>query len=150
MSQEFIQELADRQKITDLFNAYVDALDYKRWADLDDMFVPEATASWFQNQWSQTGRAEVIAFIRSWVEDVKTHHILGNYTISIDGDRAKGSCRVRAHHAGVGERAHLFEETLGVFSGDLVRHGGQWRFTHFCEELFVMLGSFDVFGDRER
>ncbi|MGH6617338.1 nuclear transport factor 2 family protein [Sphingomonas sp.] len=149
MSDAKLQELIDKQAITDLFNAYVDALDYKRWSDLDDMFVPEATASWFQNQWSQSSRDEIIAFVRSWVEEVGTHHILGNYTATINGDRAKGACRVRAHHAGVGDRAHLFEETLGVFSGDLVRQDSKWRFTHFTEELMVMLGTFDVFGDRE-
>jgi hypothetical protein len=146
METSKLNELLDKQAITEIFNRYVDALDYKRWADLDDLFVPEATASWFQNQWSQKSRDEMIPFIRSWVTEVNTHHILGNHMIQVNGDTATGSCRVRAHHAGTGERAHLFEETLGVFSGTLVRQGGKWRFTHFQEELLVMLGTFDVFG----
>jgi SnoaL-like domain len=145
-----LQNLADRQAITDVFNRFVDALDYKRWGDLDEMFEPDATASWFKNQWSQNGRQEIIPFIRSWVEQVNTHHVLGNYVASIDGDTATGSCRVRAHHAGTGDRAHLFEETLGVFSARFVRRGDDWRITHFSEELLVMLGTFDVFGPRDR
>ena len=33
---------------------------------------------------------------------------------------------------------------------DLVRRDGSWRFSHFQEELSVMLGSFEVFGNKER
>jgi SnoaL-like domain len=150
MAMNLLAQLADRQAITDVFNRYVDALDYKRWSDLDLMLEPDATASWFQNQWSQSGREEIIKFIRSWVEEVKTHHILGNYTATINGDTAEGSCRVRAHHAGVGERAHLYEETLGVFSARFIRRGDEWRIVHFNEELMVMLGTFDVFGNQQR
>jgi hypothetical protein len=150
MTTDVLAQLVDRQAITDLFNRYVDALDYKRWSDLDEMFEPDATASWFENQWSQNSRAEIVKFIRSWVEEVKTHHILGNYTATVNGDTAEGSCRVRAHHAGVGDRSHLFEETLGVFSARLVRRGNGWRIVHFGEELMVMLGTFEVFGNQQR
>jgi len=150
MGTNSLAQLVDRQAIADVFNRYVDALDYKRWGDLDEMIEPDATASWFQNQWSQSGRVEIVRFIRSWVEDVKTHHILGNYTATVQGDSAQGSCRVRAHHAGVGERSHLFEETLGVFSARFIRRDDVWRIVHFNEELLVMLGTFDVFGNQQR
>jgi hypothetical protein len=76
MKRISLQDLADRQAIADVFNRFVDALDYHRWGDLDEMFEPDATASWFKNQWSQNGRREIIPFIRSWVEQVKTHHVL--------------------------------------------------------------------------
>ncbi len=143
-----LEMLVDRREIEDLFSEYVNALDRKDWSQLENLFVEHATAGWFDDQWTQSSRAELLPFIRSWVETVKTHHLLGNHLATIDGDSAQASCHVRAYHAGQGAKAHLFEETLGIFSARCIRTANGWKFEHFNEQLLVMVGTFDVF-DRQ-
>ena len=56
-----------------------------------------------------------------------THHLLGNYVVELDGDRAEASCYVRGYKAGRGEHADKFVETLGKLSAKLVRTPpGSW------------------------
>lgn len=64
----------------------------------------------------------------------------------IDGDTAEASARVRAYHVGAGDKAHLFEESLAAFEAKLIRTREGWRFSHFAEPLFVILGTQEVFG----
>jgi hypothetical protein len=138
--------LAHRQEIVDLFIRYANALDNKRWTDLEDLFTADVSARWLKGQYVQDNRNDMIAFIRSFIEPVPTHHMLGNHLVSIDGETAKGSCHVRGFHQGVGDRKHLFQETLGVFLATAVRRGGRWRFSHFSEEALVINGTFEIFS----
>ncbi|PRX64585.1 SnoaL-like protein [Cohnella sp. SGD-V74] len=136
----------DRAEIFDLFNLYADALDYKRWDMLQELFTEDVTTDWF-GVYQVNGRKEVIAYISELVGKVgNTHHILGNYTAKINGDTAEASARVRAYHVGAGDKAHLFEESLAAFEAKLIRTKEGWRFSHFAEPLYVMLGTQEVFG----
>jgi hypothetical protein len=140
--------LEDRQSIADVFISYCDALDRKEWERLEDLFVENLTTDWYQGRWTQYSRNDAITFIRSWVEPVDAHHIIGNHVATITGDTAHASCKVQAHHAGKGAKAGMFEETLGEYSGHLIRASDArygWRFTHYQEVLSIVLGSFNVF-----
>jgi hypothetical protein len=139
-------QIAARQEVVDLFTRYANALDAKRWSDLDDIFLEDVSARWLAGKWAQQNRKDMIAFIRSFIEPVPTHHMLGNHLVTISGEVATGSCHVRAHHQGIGDRQHLFQETLGIYSATAVRRDGRWRFSHFNEEMLIVLGTFDAFG----
>ena len=52
---------------------------------------------------------------------------------------------MRAHHVGNRERSHLFEESLGRFDFETVKHGGQWKIRRMEENIMVMLGTADAF-----
>ncbi|GAB3159470.1 hypothetical protein GCM10027290_64420 [Micromonospora sonneratiae] len=139
-------KLDDRFEIVELFNRYADALDHRRWSDLPDLFTEDVTTEWFGVH-RVDGRDNVVAFISDLVGKVaRTHHILGNHRVDVDGDTATASARVRAYHVGAGDRAHLFEESLAGFETRVVRTGTGWRFSHFAEPLYVMLGTQEVFG----
>ena len=142
-----MQSLIDRQDICDLFIRYANGLDHKRWEDLDDVFTKDASASWLEGQWLQDNRADIVAFISGVLRDLPTHHLLGNYVVKIDGDKAEASCHVRGHHQGVGDRAHLFQETLGKFGARAERRNGVWRFVYFTETMLTMNGTFEALGD---
>ncbi len=142
------QWAADRWAISDVFTRYADALDSKRWAQLEDVFTEDAKADWPTNVTSGSC-AEIIAFVEEFLgtDEIVTHHFIGSVTaVALDADRAEANAHMRAYHGGIGPRAGLFEESLGSFSGTLVRTPAGWRFTHFKERIFVMLGGPEVFG----
>jgi hypothetical protein len=141
-----LTQLEDRLEIIDLFNRYADALDHRRWSNLNDLFTDDVTTDWFETH-QVNGRTQAVAFITDLVGKVaRTHHILGNHRVTIQGDTATASARVRAYHVGDGDKAHLFEESLASFEARAVRTPSGWRFAHFAETLFVMLGTQEVFG----
>ncbi|MFJ5845513.1 nuclear transport factor 2 family protein [Streptomyces sp. NPDC092903] len=138
--------IEDRLEILDLFNQYADALDFKDWDRLEDLFIPDAKSLWFE-QYQVDGREQVIAFIRDLVGKVgRTHHMVSNFRVAFDGDTAEASVRVKAYHVGAGDKADLFEESLGGFDTSVVRTADGWRFTRFDEPLFIMRGTQEVFG----
>jgi hypothetical protein len=127
-------------------NAYADALDFKDWARLEGLFTPDVKSDWF-GQYQVSGREQVIGFISDLVGKVgRTHHMITNFRVSFDGDTAETTVRVKAYHVGAGDKAALFEESLGTFDASTARTPEGWRFTRFAEELFVMLGTQEVFG----
>jgi SnoaL-like protein len=141
--------LEDRQAIADVFRAYCDALDRKNWPALDEIFDANVRADWMQGKWKQNSRADMVAFIRSFVDSVDAHHLIGNHFAVITGNTAKASCKIQAHHAGKGEKAHLFEQSLGEYSGTLVRAADAklgWKFIEYKEDIMIVLGTFDVFA----
>ena len=84
--------LADRMAIEDLVAAYADAVDRRRWNDLDELFIPDALIDY-----TATGS------IRGTVAELKSHleavmpmmlsyqHLMGRTIVSLHGDKAEGS-----------------------------------------------------------
>ena len=137
----------DRAAVADLFNLYADALDRKQWQRLEQVFTEDATGD-FPVDTHCAGRREIIDFITAALatDEIVTHHMFGNFTVSFDGSTAEASVHMRAYHGGVGRRADLFEESLGAFRGQFTRTVDGWRCRYLKEEIFVMLGSADVFN----
>jgi hypothetical protein len=124
------EELSDRVEIADLFVAYGEALDKRDWALLDDVFLPDVTAYWPYGSPRQVGRESVVAHIKSRLDTfATTHHQFGNHRVRFgeDGESAFATCRARNYHAGSGEFADRFVETLGTFEAELVRTAAGWR-----------------------
>jgi hypothetical protein len=138
--------ITDRLDVYDLFVRYADALDYRRWEILDDVFTEAVTSVW-PTGGRFSGRAELVAHIQEHFAGIgPTHHLMGNYSVRAEGDALLASVRMRCYHAGAGERSDAFEESLGTFDGRARRTADGWRFEHFSEDIFVVLGCYDVFG----
>jgi ketosteroid isomerase-like protein len=140
------ETLTDREAIAELFNRYADALDFKRWDLLEEVYTEDATGD-FPPHFRLEGRAAIIDFVRTVLgtEEIATHHMWGNLSVSVDGDTAQAAVRMRAYHGGVGRREGLFEESLGTFSGRFRRTPSGWRCCQFEEQILVMLGGAEVF-----
>ena len=136
----------DRAAIAELFNRYADALDTKQWQQLEQVFTEDASGD-FPVDSHCHGRREIIDFIKTALatDEIVTHHMFGNFSVSFDGNSAKASVHMRAYHGGVGPREGLFEESLGSFTGRFLRTVQGWRCSYLREEIFVMLGTPDVF-----
>lgn len=152
------EQQAPRIAIVDLMNRYAHALDTRDWGLLEDCFAEDAkfrARKYLENAVPDAdfltiaGRETLLATLRRiWQGLSATHHMLGNYTVTLaeDGHSAQGSCYMRAHHVGNADRAHLFEESLGRFDFDFVRTGDGWKIREMHENIFIVLGTPDAFA----
>jgi hypothetical protein len=147
-----------RQANIDLMNSYAHALDTRDWALFASLFSADVrfhARQYLENAvpgpdfQTTEGRDTLVAFIRkTWDGLANTHHMLSNYVVNLaaDGNSAKSSCYLRAHHVGNRERAHLFEESLGRFDFETVRNGETWQIAKMEENIFIMLGTAEAFA----
>lgn len=137
----------DRTALAELFNLYADALDSKQWPRLERFFTADATAD-FPVDTRCNNRREIVDFIKGALatDEIVTHHMFGNFSARFDGNTAEASVHMRAYHGGVGPRQGLFEESLGSFEGRFARTVDGWRCSYLRENIFIMLGSADVFN----
>jgi hypothetical protein len=140
-----VTDADDRFAVIATLDRYATALDRRSWPLLDDVFTPDVAAEWAGARWS--GRDELVAMIRSHLDGCgPTQHLLGNYDVAVEGDRADATCRVRAFHVGRGDRSHLTYEMLGFYRAVLVRTGDGWRVAEWHGETTHELGTRDVLG----
>lgn len=96
----------DRLAIIDTLTRYCLALDTKDWDRLANAFTDDADADYGQLGPTLTGGAAIAADLRSIVEPLDTtFHLVGNFLIDIDGDRATSTTYLFAQH--------VFHEAVG-------------------------------------
>lgn len=144
-----IGALLDRVELQELFNRYCDALDRRRFEDLQDVFTEDVVTEWPRDRTSVGREATIGHIVTAFQALGPTHHHVGNLSTALDGDRARASVRVRAYHAGSGDLAHLFEESLAAFEAHAVRTADGWRFDRWSETIYIVLGTREVFRDGE-
>lgn len=77
-----------------------------------------------------------------------THHLLSNFVVNVDGDRASIKSLLRAYHRGTGSVDGLYEESLAAFDSVAQRApNGVWKITELNYTVAIMLGSTAVFGE---
>jgi hypothetical protein len=73
-----------------------------------------------------------------------SQHLLGNYQVDVDGDRARSVCRIRVYHQGAGARAHLAFEVFGEYHDTWVRTPDGWRMTGRRMDTSIVRGDVEV------
>ncbi|AEV74746.1 hypothetical protein MycrhN_4244 [Mycolicibacterium rhodesiae NBB3] len=133
----------ERLAIVDVLNTYATCLDNRDWLGLNDVFHADATADYGG---ALTGRTSIVDTIRSFLGGCgPSQHLLGNYQISTDGDRAESLTKARVLHVGAGARASLTPyEAIGVYRDRLIRTAEGWRITHRHFDVQITLGDFNV------
>jgi len=134
----------DRESIIAVLNRYADACDTRDWALFERVFTADATGDYGPDH-QRGDRAAIIASIQSHLGGCgPTQHLLGNYDVDINGDRATSSCRIRAYHRGTGEEADLFYECFGQYDDVLQRTADGWRIAHRRMRVDIELGTHAV------
>lgn len=126
--------LLDRVAIIDVTLRYAWALDTRSWDDLDDVFLPDATAHMTEDL---VGRDAIKDRVRRALEPLDiSQHIIANHQIVISGDRAKCRCYLQAQH--VREAAGRSPNFIvaGRYEDQLVRTAEGWRIAH--RDLIIM------------
>lgn len=124
----------DRQAIVDLTIRYTWALDGRQWDDLDEVFLPDATANLTEDL---VGRDAIKARIRRALEPLDaSQHIIANHQVVVHGDRASCRCYLQAQH--VRQAAHGSPNFIvaGRYEDQLVRTAHGWRIAH--RDLVIM------------
>jgi hypothetical protein len=116
----------DRFAIIATLDAYSECLDTRDWDRLSEVFTDDVDMDF--GAWRQQGRAKVTKLIRSYLDGCgPSQHLLGNYRIELDGDRASSRCYCRVMHQGKGEHAGKKYETWIEYSDELIRTEAGWR-----------------------
>ncbi len=128
-------ELSDRQEIQDLLVAYCDAIDRKKWDQLDAVFTPDAVIDYtemvgFRGNLTETKLflAEALAQLAAYQHSISTSHI------RLVGDTAHGRtiCTNSVVMVVEGRRQTMF---LGLWYRDtFVRTPEGWRIRERYEE----------------
>jgi hypothetical protein len=133
----------DRVAIVEALDAYAEALDSRRWEQLERIFAPDVEFDF--GEWCVTGRDEVAATIQQYLGGCgPTQHLLGNYRVQLDGDTATSAVYVRAFHIGVGETAGLTYEMCGEYRDEFRRGRDGWRSLRRKGRVFLEVGSREV------
>jgi 3-phenylpropionate/cinnamic acid dioxygenase small subunit len=137
---------ADRHAVIDVLNRYAEALDHRDWALLDDVFLRDATADYGVG--ALTGREAIVRSITDLLGGCgPTQHLLGNYQVAVDEDRARSACRIRVFHQGAGTKASLEPfECFGEYRDDLRRGADGWRIAHREMATTIVRGDYGVLG----
>jgi hypothetical protein len=142
----------------DLLSRYALAVHKRDWAAMAELFTPDAAFT--ARRTLGFGGGEEVAFsaetpakiVEATAQPIEglgeSHVIITNHVVDPAPDNASAavSCYFRAYHAGKGERAHLFEESLGRFELETVRVGSAWKIRRMDEIVMIMLGTAEVFG----
>ncbi|MEO8696368.1 MAG: nuclear transport factor 2 family protein [Acidimicrobiales bacterium] len=131
----------DRAAIIEVLNRYADACDTRDWALFERVFTPDVTSDYGPG-YQRADRAAIIASVQSHLGGCgPTQHLLANYDIHVDGDRAISSCRLRAYHCGTDAEPDLFYECFARYEDELARTADGWRITHRRMRVDFELGT---------
>lgn len=140
-----LDTLIAEREISRAIYRFARAMDERDWAALDGVLAEEATADLGMGVVS--GRAAIVAFIRSFLDDCgPTQHLIGNLVVDVDGERATSRCYVSDMHKGMGGKAQLTFSTLGEYHDSWVRRDGRWWMSHRRKLSRAQLGAIEVLG----
>lgn len=131
-----LQELSDRQEISDLITRFVLAVDTFSFADLRLVFTDDAVLD-YSGAGGPTGSADVVV---PWIEQTlgkfdRFQHLIGQLAVDLQGDSAQvtayftSSRVVRVEPEGT----ETVREVGGYHHHDLVRTPDGWRCRAFVD-----------------
>ena len=116
----------DRFAIIATLDRYSEALDGREWEGLSEVFTADVHMDF--EAWQQDGLDAVTKTIRSYLDGCgPSQHLLGNYRIELDGDRATSKCYCRVMHMGKGEHEGKTYESWIEYADELIRTPEGWR-----------------------
>jgi 3-phenylpropionate/cinnamic acid dioxygenase small subunit len=135
-----MSEVADYAAVLATLARYSTALDQRDWGLLAQVFTPDLVYD--AGEWTTHSFEEYLERLRPYLEGCgPTQHLLGNYQVELDGDRAQSTVYVRAFHLGARELSHETYEMFGEYRDRLVRTEAGWRSHHRTLRLHLERGT---------
>lgn len=118
-----MRDAEDRLGVSDVLIRYATALDGQDWEALASCFADDARLDYDTS--GAFGRDGFVEHCRAGLARMKTtQHFVTNHVISVDGDRARSTSYVIAHHV---RRDDVTFTLGGTYHDGLVRAGPGWR-----------------------
>ena len=131
-----LQELSDRQEITDLVTAYTRAVDTATCDDLDAVFTDDAVLDYSSAGGPVTSLAEAKPFIQNLLGFDRWQHLIGQVAIQLDGDTARATAYFFNPMVSKGpDGTERLWEVGGYYHHDLVRTPDGWRSARMVDDL---------------
>jgi hypothetical protein len=126
--------------IVGALNKYCHYFDTREFDRLAEVVLPDATC------YGQSGLEEAIErVVRPALGGCgPTQHLLGNYEISVEGDRATSRTNIRAFHLGAGSKYPLTYEAIGVYNDQWTRTSEGWRIREHVFDVACQIGDNSV------
>jgi ketosteroid isomerase-like protein len=125
-----VQMLLDERDITQLCYRYGTALDSRDWPLLRSCFTDDAVTV-YEGLGEFAGQSAIEAACRTTLEPLdRSHHLIGNVSVRVDGDTASAQCYLQAQHLRNGAPGGDLYLIAGRYSDRLVRTAAGWRFAH--------------------
>jgi len=138
-----MSEASDHAAILEMLARYSTALDQRHWQLLEQVFTPDLVYD--AGEWTTYSFEDYIGRLRPYLEGCgPTQHMLGNYRIALDGDKARTAVYVRAFHVGTRELSDTTYEMFGEYQDELMRTEAGWRSHHRTLRLHLERGSREV------
>ena len=135
----------DRFEIIATLDRYAECLDTRDWAGLADVFSEDVEMDF--GVWKASNLDEVRSSIGSFLDGCgPSQHLLGNYRIRLDGDRASSKCYCRVMHHGKGEHHGKSFESWIEYSDELVRLPIGWRSRRRIAKIQLEEGDRSLLG----
>ena len=128
-----LQALSDRQEIVELLYRYARGVDTRDWALWRTVFTEDAELDYSTTGGPVGGRDEVTSWLESSIGLLPMiHHVVSNFQIDLDGDRAK----VRALFHCTAQLPGLDDllVTGGYYDEELVRTPAGWKIHRLFED----------------
>lgn len=138
------REWSDRIAIIAVLDAYAEAVDRRRFEDLEEVFAEDIEFD-YGPDWQVVGRKLAIERIAASLAHCgPTQHLQGNYRVEVDGDQARSRTYVRAFHVGIGAARGKTYEMGGHCRDAFARIDGAWRMTRRVGRMIFEAGTTEV------
>ena len=125
-----LQLLLDERDIVALATRYCRALDTKNWSQLDEVFLPDATAVLGAPK-QLVGRDAIVDRIRTALDYLDdSQHLVGNHEVTVDGDTGTHRCYLQAQHVRAVADGSPNYMIAGRYEDQVRRTPDGWRIAH--------------------
>ena len=125
-----MDEHRELEAIKRLKYKYMRCLDLKRWDEMEECFVPEATSAYSGGKYAYDGRDQIIDFFRKSMgpEMITSHHV-HHPEIELTGETtARGTWALEDTVIHTGQQFTL--RGAAFYHDEYVKRGGAWRIAH--------------------
>lgn len=140
-----MSDARDRFAIIAALDRYAECLDTRDWNGLSDVFADDVEIDF--GVWRATDLAGVRRNISQFLDPCgPSQHLLGNYRITLDGDRASSRCYCRVMHFGKNEHAGKTYETWLEYADEWIRSTNGWRSVRRTANATMQQGDPSLLG----
>lgn len=136
-----VQLLLDERDITRLCYRYGTALDARDWAGLRTCFTDDAVTV-YEGLGEFQGYAAIEQVCQGALSPLdRSHHVITNVLVDVDGDTATAQCYLQAQHVKAGTAGGELYMIAGRYTDRLTRTPDGWRFARRALETWWTDGN---------